>query len=282
MKVSINLLWIALIVLSVLGLFYIWFIGLPVPAYKAVTDDADSVTYTVQVAPYTFFDVQMSANEILTKTDRETFYQFKEGSIVKNTTAINANIVDVKHNVYGRPDGTLYRKFDTATLTVSSNLSMSQAYDALTNNETYIVPGYFQDLVLEEDIPAPTSKEETIYQKLDEGIFGMKDTKYDYNKGTYSIKWFGGDNRFYLTQRIHGALYENMQQVLAKAKACYGVTFEKYWMPGDYYLFDQDGYCIGIKIINANTQLIAITNSASQLDALLHTMEGSDLVGKEE
>lgn len=78
------------------------------------------------------------------------------------------------------------------------------------------------------------------------------------------------------------ALCTNTQQTLAKAKACYGVEFDKYWAAGDYYLFDQDGYCIGIKLINANTQLIAITNSASQVDALLHTMEGNDLVGKEE
>lgn len=213
MKVSVKLVWIALIVLSVLGLFYIWFIGLPVPDYKAVTDEAGSTVYTIQIAPYTFFDVTMSSNEVLTKTDHETFYQFEKGSIVKNTSTINANIVDAAHEVYGRPDGTLYRKFGEATVTVNSSLSMSQAYESLTTGDTYKVEGYFQDIELEQEIPIPQSKQETTYQKLDKGIYGMKGSNYDYNKGTYSIKWFGGDNRFYITQRVHGTMYEHTADI---------------------------------------------------------------------
>ena len=282
MKVSLKILWIALIILSLGGLFYIWFIGLPIPKYKAVTDDKGSITYTVQVAPFTFFDIDMSEDEVVAKTDYETFYKFKSGFIQQDFNQIKANIVDAVLEVYGRPDGTLYRKFGDVTLTVNSELSMSQAYKSLTHNDTYRVEGYFQDVNLEKEAPIPTARRSTVYKEITKGVYGLKDNKYEYTSKDLGVLWCGQDNRFYKVQRVHGSPYETIQELLAMSKACYKVTFDKYWMGDGYYIFEKYGFCIGIKSLNLNTQLIAMTNSATQLDALLYTMEGSGLLDTEE
>lgn len=282
MKVSTKIVWIIITILCILALCYIWLIGLPIPKYKMIDDHAAPAKYTVQLAPYTFFDVCMSENEKLLRTDYETFFSFTTGDITKNVTQIIADPVDVAKEVYGRSDGTLYRKFDDATITIYSTISMSQAYKALTENEPYRVEGYFQDLEVNDKDAIPTAKKATIYQKIDDGVYGMRDDTYHYDEYTNSVRWYGGDNRFYSTARVHGVMFDTIQQTLAKAKACYGVTFTSYFMGDDYYLFEGDGYVIGIKAVNRNTQLVCITNAASQVDGLLYTIEGDDIVGKED
>ena len=266
-----------MLLLGIAGLVWVWVFGLPTHTFSLSNDEKEPVKYTVQVDTNKFFDVYMSADEVLTRTDYSSFYEFKNGSIIIESTKVPGDVVDAPKQIYTTGQ-TIYRVFDHATVSVSSSVSLKQALDSFENNEPYTVEGYFSDLARNKK-PYPTYKHETIYSEMSDGIYVNKDTKKNCKMVDNTLKWYGGDNRFYLVTARYTSMYEAIQELLALAKACYGITFDNYYQGENFVLFEGDGFYIGVRTVHSNSQVVAITNSPVQADALLLTVEGGETYG---
>ena len=271
-----KVIWGTVAAICVLGLAYVWLIGLPVPEYVATNDGADSKVYTLQIAPYTYFDVAMSANEVLTYTDMETFYDFEEGTVAIVEAKIDADIVNAEKQVFGRPNGFLYRVFEESVVQADSELSMYQAYSSLTSKEPYHVSGNFDNLK-QSKRRMPYYDTYSSEYPLTDSIWAARDYDYNYDKELEQLLWVSDAGTFYKVSKVYGLQFDTIQQLLSTAKACYGLNIEEYWAGEDYYLFTSGEWVLGVKTINRNTQMLVVTNSRTQYNAALMTLQkGSD------
>ena len=148
MKIVVSkIIWSVVALVCVLTLVYVWFIGFPVPDYVALDDGEPAKVYTIRTGPNTFFDVYMSDKEVLMQSDMETYYNFAQGSIIKSSTSVKADLIDADKQVYGRPGSFCYRVLnDSCTITVDSKLSTYQGLQSLLHNEEYTVYGDLSNL----------------------------------------------------------------------------------------------------------------------------------------
>lgn len=265
--------WSVIALACIIGLAYIWLIGLPVPDYVATDDGAPAKTYTIQVSPNHFFDVQMSENEILTQSDYETMYMFQNASVRKSATQKTADLINAEKQVYGRPGSFCYRVLnDLCTITVDSDTSTFQGYESLVNGREYIVYG---DLTSQKvvDKPMPALPELPTYEEVFKGVYANRDYEYTYNEDTNSMLWYGADRgTFYKATETFGLMSDITQQLLATAKACYKLDLQEYYSGGDYTMWISNRWVLGVKRINRNTQLIVVTNSPEQSGAAIYTL----------
>ena len=274
MKVVVSkVVWSLIAIGSLIGLIYIWVIGLPVPEYLAKDDGAKGVVYTIQTAPNTFFDVYMSENEILRQSDWETFYQFKEASARKSSTQKEADLIDAGKQVFGRPGSFCYRKFnDLCTITVDSEKSTYQGLQSLLNGSEYTLYGDITKQKVTEH-PLPTLPEYVTYTHLNDYIYANHDFDYDFDEETQSLIWYGpGVGLFYKAQTTYGLMGDITQQLIATATACYKLDLKEYYVGEDYCMWVEQHWVLGVKKINRNTQLVIATNSPQQYDAAIKTL----------
>lgn len=267
-----KVIWSIVAILCVVGIALLWLVGLPVPDYAASTDNAPPTIHTIKIAPDTYFDVAMSSDEKLLRTDMETYYGFEQGTISKVGSYIDADIVDAQKQVFGRPNSFLYRIFDDCTILVDSELSMSQAYEALIQKEPYTVHGNFEDLVLSKSHMPEYDPYTTDYTII-KGIYACRDYDYTYDEENKQLLWMGANSTFYKVQTVYGLQYDVIQQMLSTAKACYGLDLAEYYAGEDYYLFISGRWVLGVKYINRNTQLMVVTNSPAQRNSALMTIQ---------
>lgn len=267
-----KVIWSIVAILCVVGIALLWLVGLPVPDYVANTDNAPPTIYTIKIAPDTYFDVAMSSDEKILRTDMETYYSFEQGTISKVGSYIDADIVDAQKQVFGRPNSFLYRIFDDCTILVDSELSMSQAYEALVQKEPYVVHGNFEDLVLSKSRMPEYDPYTTDYTIIKD-IYACRDYEYTYDEENKQLLWMGANNTFYKVQTVYGLQYDVIQQLLSTAKACYGLDLAEYYAGEDYYLFICGKWVLGVKYINRNTQLMVVTNAPTQRNSALMTIQ---------
>lgn len=275
MKVTTKIIWTVVIVICLCALGYIWFIGFPVPEYVATDDGATPKSYVVQIAPYTYFNVNMSDREVLTRTDGFSFYEFDKASILTNKSTTDADLINAEKQVYGRPGSFIYRIFDECTITVRSDLSTIQPFTSFTTLEPYEVPGYFETLKKSKDNP-PTYDELPTFVEVMEGVYAERNLDYDVEDDGLAFTYYGAGGSYYTAHTAYGTSYEVIQQSLSKTKACAGVTFDEYYAGPDYWLFTSKGHMLAIKKINRNTNIVLETNITKQMPALLYTLQGGD------
>lgn len=274
MKVAISkIIWSVIALACIAGLAYIWLIGLPVPEYVALDDGAPGKTYTIQISPNHFFDVQMSENETLITADWETTYMFKDASVRKTATKKTADLINEDLQIYGRPNSFCYRVFDNnCSITVDSELSTYQGFKSLQDNKVYTVYG---DLTSQKvtNNGLPTLPEFPTYDEVSNGVYASRDYEYSYNEDTDTLLWYNtGRETFYKASKTFGLMGDVTQQLLATAKACYKLDLKEYYVGDDYYMWITNQWVLGVKRINRNTQLIVATNSTEQFDAAIYTL----------
>lgn len=278
MKITAKIIWAVVILLCLGALAYIWFVGFPVPEYVATDDGAESESYVLEVAPYTFFSVNMSEREQLTRTDGATFYEFVEGSIITNKSKVDADLIDADKQVYGRPGSFIYRAFDNSSITVRSERSTAQPLKSFLELDTYTVPGYFEDLKRSEQEYPGYDVEEFI--EVMPGVFANNGYEYSSKPNEeFAFEWYLNGGSYYTANIEYGTSYDVIQQGLARFKACQGVTFEHYFDGPDFWLFMSDNYLFAVKSINRNTNVVFQTNSTKQMPAILHSLKGEITIG---
>lgn len=274
MKIVVSkVIWSIVAVACIVGLLYIWLIGLPVPDYVATDDNAPGKVYTIQVAPNKFFDVMMSENEILKQSDYETTYMFENASVLKSSTKKTADLINADNQVYGRPGSFCYRIFnDLCTITVNSETSTYQGLQSLLTGKEYTVYGDLSSQTVT-DKPLPELPELPTYTEVTERIYANRDYEYSFNEDTNSLLWYGqGKGAFYKATETFGLMGDITQQLLATTKACYKLDLEEYYVGDDYYMWVTPRWVLGVKRINRNTQLVVATNSLEQMDAAIYTL----------
>lgn len=268
-----KLVWGGIAALCVVALALLWFVGLPVPDFVMKDDKQPAKVYTIQIAPYKFFDIGMSVNDVLVRTDYSSYYRFEEGSIEKTSTQLKADLINGQKRVYGRPRGFMYRMFDECTIQINSETSMSQAYDTLINGDAYTVEGYFDELTpSKQKMPATAEAGDKFLYEFTDGIWGNQLFTYDYDADNGSLMYFGDDGTFYSVQTVFGVQYDVINQLLATAKACYGCNITEYWANENFVLFTYGDWVLGVRYINRNTQRVVVTNSSSHKYAALQTI----------
>lgn len=274
MKIVVSkVIWGVVAVICIIGLVYIWLIGLPVPEYVALDDGAPGKIYTIQTAPNKFFDVYMSENEILKQSDYETMYVFQDASISKSSTRKTADLINADKQVYGRPGSFCYRVInDLCTITVDSDLSTYQGLQSLLTGKEYIVYGDLSSQKIT-DNPMPKLSELPTYTAVTNNVFANRDYEYSYNEDTNSMIWYGsGKGTFYKATETFGLMGDVTQQLLATAGACYKLDLQEYYAGEDYYMWVTQRWVLGVKRINRNTQLVVVTNSPEQAEAAIYTL----------
>ena len=264
--------------LCVCGLAYIYLIGLPVSEYIATNDEVGSQTFTVQLAPFTFFDVDVSANEVLVRTDGEAYFQFENATLTKTVNALDMDPIDLNVGVYGNRNGQLCRTFENCVINVNSNLSTWQPLQSLLNNSTYVVAGNFEKLTLAKE-KLPTYSDKVHYVEVMDGVWGEDEYLGDISDDMMSYIWCGDNGSFYKVDKVYGLNSDIVQQLLAKAIACYNLDIEEYYAGETFTMFKANGWTLGVRSINMNTQLMVVTNDSAQRDAALKTLYGVDEVG---
>ena len=268
-----TLIWSVIAVLCVVGLVLVWFVGFPVPDYVAIDDGMPSRVYTIQVAPYTFFDVGMSSAERLVRSDYETYYSFEKASIAKTSTQLKADLIDGQKSVFGRPGSFVYRIFDECTIRVDSEISMTQPLNAFITGDTYRVDGYFNDLVpSKQKLPATTDPDSDYLVPFGNGIYGAYLHSYSYDSTTQTLLYLDDKAGFYRVNTVYGVQYDVINQLLAKARACYGLTLTEYWAGEDFVLFQSGDWTLGVRFINRNTQRVVVCNDSANTAAALQTI----------
>lgn len=274
MKIVVSkIIWSIIAIGCIIGLAYIWLIGLPVPDYVATDDGAKGVVYTIQTAPNTFFDVYMSENEVLKQSDWETFYQFQAASVRKSSTEKEADLINADKDVYGRPGDFCYRVFnDLCTITVDSDTSTYQGLQSfLTGSEYKLYGDITKQKVTEKELPE--LPEFASYKHLNDYIYANNEYTYEFDEDTQSMVWYGpGKGLFYKAQTTYGLMGDITQQLLATAEACYKLDLEEYYVGEDYCMWVTQHWVLGVKKINRNTQLVIATNSPYQYEAAIKTL----------
>ena len=277
-----TLVWSLIAVLCVIGLVLVWFVGFPVPDYVASDDGCKARIYTIQIAPYTYFDVGMSSQEKLARTDYETYYGFTGGSIAKTSTQLKADVINGQKQVFGRPGGFLYRIFDECTIQVTSERSTIQAYNSLITGEPYRVEGYFDALKpSKERMPELPSKDEEYIVPFEDGIYGAYMRSYSYDRNTGTLLYLDDNSNFYRVQTVYGVQYDVVNQLLATARACYGLDITEYWAGDNFVLFMSGDWVLGVHYINRNTQRVVVSNNAFSRYPALLTICGGDEIGQD-
>ena len=277
MKVVSKIIWAVIALACILGLGYIWLIGLPNQNYVATNDEKAGVLYTIQTGPNKFFDVYMSEDEYLLQTDYETSYLFEEGSITKSSSTPSADLIDANQQIYGRPGSFCYRVFsDLCTIKVDSKISTFQGFTSLLKGEEYSVNVGMSDMEVLDNKDIPVIDPLTPFTILgDNDIYLAKGSSYDYNRDTSSLLTYGEKRgTFYKASIVYGLFGEINTQLLATAKACYKLDLKEYFEGSDYYMWLDGDWVIGIRRINRNTQLIVATNAVEQREAAIATIMG--------
>ena len=278
MKVVVSkVIWSVVALLSIAGLIWVWLIGLPIPDYFATNDEAPSKTYTVRIAPNTYFDVCMSENEQLTQTNHENLYNFVDASITTSSTPVRADLIDADKQIYGRPGSFCYRVFGDTIVTVNSKNSTYQGFQSLMDNEPYTMYGEPHKLRTVTGMPLdlPTYWS---YRRLADKIHASSsynDYKWDTNK--QSLMWYGKRaGEFYKIETRYGLNSEIIEEILATTKACYKVEPQVAYTGENHFIIFSKGYLIGVRKVNVNTHLVVATNCVDQYEPAIATLLGKE------
>lgn len=277
MKIVVSkIIWSVVALVCVLTLVYVWFIGFPVPDYVALDDGEPAKVYTIRTGPNTFFDVYMSDKEVLMQSDMETYYNFAQGSIIKSSTSVKADLIDADKQVYGRPGSFCYRVLnDSCTITVDSKLSTYQGLQSLLHNEEYTVYGDLSNLEQHSGIPL-TFPELASYRKVTDQVVASRDfDDYTWNEAENSFIWYGeGRASFYKANLVYGLYGDVTQQLFATVQTCYKLSPTDCWVGDDYIISIDKNYVFGVRRINRNTHLVVVTNNSQQVEAAVATLSG--------